>query len=97
MLTPKGPKVIESTTAVSATETQVVLPLLESDLLDIMWLSQTVRWTGPTSASKTAPPAASFSPPGYPGKSQKGFEITLPETGQGEAIFIAGAKLETAF
>ena len=64
MLTPDGPKVIEYNCRFGDPETQVVLPLLQSDLLQIM-LACTKRHAGATrkSSSRTVPLPASFWPP----------------------------------
>ena len=51
MLTPDGPKVIEYNCRFGDPETQVVLPLLESDLLTVMQPAPTARWTRPRSSS----------------------------------------------
>ena len=95
MLTEKGPRVIEYNCRFGDPETQVVLPLLESDLLTVMQavaagkLKDTpVRWKR---ASACCVVMASR---GYPGKYDTGFPITLPETGDGESIFVAGARDE---
>ena len=95
MITPDGPKVIEYNCRFGDPETQVVLPLLESDLLTIM---QAVR------DGKLKDVEVKFrdgscccvvvASEGYPAGYQKGFEITLPETGEDTDIFIAGAKLD---
>ncbi len=95
MLTPKGPKVIEYNCRFGDPETQVVLPLLESDLLTIM---QAVR------EGTLAPDVVRFqkgaaccvvlASEGYPKKYESGYEITLPQTGENESIFVAGAKKE---
>ncbi len=90
MLTEKGPKVIEYNCRFGDPETQVVLPLLESDLLTIM---QAVR------DGKLKDVEVKFrdgscccvvvASEGYPAGYQKGFEITLPETGEDTDIFMA--------
>ena len=51
MLTPDGPKVIEYNCRFGDPETQVVLPLLESDLLHIMQPAPTARWHSRRSSS----------------------------------------------
>ena len=91
MITPKGPKVIEYNCRFGDPETQVVLPLLESDLLDIMLKiydgkldEAEVRF-----ADKYACCVVMASD-GYPEKYEKGFEITMPED---KNIYVAGAKL----
>ena len=95
MITPKGPRVIEYNCRFGDPETQVVLPLLESDLFTIM---QAV------SAGKLADVEVKFrdgaaccvvlASDGYPKKYQSGFEMTLPALGKDEHLFVAGAKLE---
>ena len=95
MLTPKGPKVIEYNCRFGDPETQVVLPLLESDLLTIM---QAVRGGTLTPDmvrfKKGAACCVVLASEGYPQKYKTGFEITLPERGENEEIFVAGAKKE---
>ncbi|MBQ4581938.1 MAG: phosphoribosylamine--glycine ligase [Oscillospiraceae bacterium] len=91
MITKDGPKVIEYNCRFGDPETQVVLPLLKSDLLTIM---QAV------SDGKLAETAVEFSDGaaccvvmasgGYPGSYEKGHEITIPE-GLSAEVFVAGA------
>ncbi len=95
MLTPNGPKVIEYNCRFGDPETQVVLPLLESDLLDIMMA--TANGTLDSIEVKFAQKAAAcvvMASDGYPVKYDSGFEISLPEAlADNENIYIAGAKL----
>ena len=94
MLTPKGPKVIEYNCRFGDPETQVVLPLLESDLLTVMEA---------TAQGKLAETEVKFSPrhaccvvlasEGYPKKYESGYPITIPADLEAE-VFVAGAKLD---
>ena len=93
MLTPKGPKVIEYNCRFGDPETQVVLPLLESDLLTVMrattegTLSQTeVRFSDKSAC------CVILASDGYPQKYQSGFEMTIAPEALPHA-FVAGAKL----
>ena len=93
MLTEDGPKVIEYNCRFGDPETQVVLPLLESDLLDIMLsvadgrLSETeVKF------SSGAACCVVLASRGYPQKYLTGYEISLPAPGKNEEIYVAGAK-----
>jgi len=94
MLTPKGPKVIEYNCRFGDPETQVVLPLLESDLLTIMQATTngTLADTEVKFADKYACCVVTASA-GYPLSYEKGFEITFTEEAE-KATFVAGAKLE---
>ena len=94
MLTPNGPKVIEYNCRFGDPETQVVLPLLESDLLTIMQATTngTLEQTEVKFANKSACCVVTASA-GYPESYQKGFEITMTEEAE-IATFVAGAKLE---
>lgn len=95
MLTPKGPKVIEYNCRFGDPETQVVLPLLESDLLDIMLAVREARLTPDmVRFKKGAACCVVLASEGYPKKYESGFEMTLPETGKDEYIYVAGAKRE---
>ena len=94
MLTPKGPKVIEYNCRFGDPETQVVLPLLESDLLTIMQATTngTLAETEVKFADKHAC-CVILASNGYPTSYQKGFEITM--TAEAAAhTYVAGAKLE---
>ncbi len=94
MLTEKGPKVIEYNCRFGDPETQVVLPLLESDLLTVMEA---------TAQGKLAETEVKFSPrhaccvvlasEGYPKKYESGYPITIPADLEAE-VFVAGAKLD---
>ncbi len=94
MLTEKGPKVIEYNCRFGDPETQVVLPLLESDLFDIM--KATTDGTLTSDMVKFSDKSACcvvMASDGYPQKYESGFEITLPTDTDGE-IYVAGAKIE---
>ena len=95
MLAADGPKVIEDDCRFGDPETQVVLPLLTSDLLEIMLAvrggclrEDMVRFR------KGAACCVVLASEGYPKKYSTGYPITLPEPGAGEDIYVAGAKLE---
>ena len=94
MLTPDGPKVIEYNCRFGDPETQVVLPLLESDLLTIMQATTngTLEKTDVKFADRHAC-CVILASAGYPTAYEKGFEITM--TPEAEACtYVAGGKLE---
>ena len=93
MLTPDGPKVIEYNCRFGDPETQVVLPLMETDLLTAMkacregTLADTdVRFSDGYACCVV------MASDGYPEAYEKGYEITVNGDVDGD-IFIAGAKL----
>ena len=94
MLTPDGPKVIEYNCRFGDPETQVVLPLLESDLLTVMQATTngTLADTEVCFSDKYACCVITASA-GYPVSYKKGYEITMtPEAAA--HTYVAGAKLE---
>ena len=95
MLTPNGPKVIEYNCRFGDPETQVVLPLLESDLLTVMQATAngTLAQTEVKFADRHACCVVVASG-GYPQKYGSGYPMSLPETGKDEYIFVAGAKVQ---
>ena len=94
MLTPKGPKVIEYNCRFGDPETQVVLPLLESDLLTVMQAvtNGTLDKTEVKFADKHACCVVMASK-GYPQKYDSGFEIKIADE-VADSVFVAGAKLD---
>ncbi|MBE6979045.1 MAG: phosphoribosylamine--glycine ligase [Ruminococcaceae bacterium] len=94
MLTPNGPKVIEYNCRFGDPETQVVLPLLESDLLTVMkaCTNGTLAETEVKFADKHAC-CLILASAGYPSSYKKGFEITFTEEAE-KATFVAGAKID---
>ena len=94
MLTPDGPKVIEYNCRFGDPETQVVLPLLESDLLTVMQATTngTLAETEVRFSGKHACCVIQASN-GYPTAYQKGFEIAMtPEAAA--CTYVAGAALK---
>ncbi len=94
MLTKNGPKVIEYNCRFGDPETQVVLPLLESDLLTVMRATTdgTLRDT-PVKFSKRHACCVIMASRGYPETYEKGYEITIPEDLR-DSVYVAGAKEE---
>ena len=95
MLTADGPKVIEYNCRFGDPETQVVLPLLEGSLLEIMLATAQGR-LGELDVrfSDKSACCVILASQGYPQHYEKGFPISLPETGENEYIYIAGAKAQ---
>ena len=94
MLTKNGPKVIEYNCRFGDPETQVVLPLLKSDLLTVMQAvtNETLSKTKVEFSDNNAC-CVIMASKGYPVSYEKGFEITMPES-LADKVFIAGAKCE---
>ena len=93
MLTPDGPKVIEYNCRFGDPETQVVLPLLEGSLLEIMMATAEGRLREvPVKFRDGAACCVVLASQGYPKAYQKGYPISLPELKDGEAVYIAGAE-----
>lgn len=92
MLTKDGPKVIEYNCRFGDPETQVVLPLLESDLLEAMLAVTEERLSEIEVKFKNESAACVImASGGYPEKYEKGFKISYPEEWEKNIIF-AGAK-----
>ena len=94
MLTPNGPKVIEYNCRFGDPETQVVLPLLESDLLTVMQATTngTLADLEVKFADKHACCVITASS-GYPASYAKGYPITMTEEAD-EHTYVAGAALK---
>lgn len=93
MLTPNGPKVIEYNCRFGDPETQVVLPLLESDLLDIMMAVEDGKLTEDmVKFSDKSACCVVMASNGYPVKYESGFKITVDDDFC-DNLYIAGAKL----
>lgn len=98
MLTPTGPKVLEYNCRFGDPETQVILPMLESDLVEIMLACLERRLTPELVQRKEGACATVvIAAPGYPGPYLKGLSIrgveiaaALPHT----QVFHAGTRLE---
>lgn len=97
MITPKGPKVIEYNCRFGDPETQVVLPRLKTDIVDIFeaidndTLSDLdVEWSDDACA------CVIMASGGYPKSYAKGIEITGLSNGQldGVTVYHAGTKLQ---
>ena len=94
MLTKNGPKVIEYNCRFGDPETQVVLPLLESDLYTVMKATSEGKLSETeVKFSENSACCVIVASKGYPVKYESGFEMVLPETDENSEIFVAGAKL----
>lgn len=95
MLTKNGPKVIEYNCRFGDPETQVVLPLLETDLFTIMQAVQSgtladvdIKWKNGAAC------CVIMASDGYPKSYKTGFKLDLPANPKHDAqIYVAGAKI----
>ena len=95
MITEDGPKVIEYNCRFGDPETQVVLPLLESDLFTIMEAVADERLAEvEVKFADKYSCCVVMASGGYPVSYEKGFELEIGETDETVDVFIAGAKLE---
>ena len=94
MLTPNGPKVIEYNCRFGDPETQVVLPLLKSDLLTVMQATTNGTLADcPVEFVDGNACCVIMASKGYPTNYQKGFEMTIPEE-IAPSVYIAGAAIK---
>lgn len=92
MLTADGPKVIEYNCRFGDPETQVVLPLLESDLFTVMRaVTNGTLKDVDVSFKKDAAACVVMASGGYPKSYEKGFEIKINESVR-DSVFVAGAQ-----
>ncbi|MGE5586880.1 MAG: phosphoribosylamine--glycine ligase [Clostridia bacterium] len=99
MLTPSGPKVLEFNARLGDPETQAILPMMESDLVDLIEAAiegeglspGVVRWRPGASACVV------LASQGYPEKPRVGDEIRVDEAGLGAAdvlLFHSGTRFD---
>jgi len=94
MITPNGPKVIEYNCRFGDPETQVVLPLLQSDLLTVM--QATTNGTLKNTEVKFADGHACcviMASKGYPTAYEKGLPLEIPEVIR-DHVYVAGAAMK---
>ncbi len=94
MLTPKGPRVIEYNCRFGDPETQVVLPLLESDLLTVMQAvtNETLSETKVVFKKENAC-CVIMASKGYPEKYDKGLPLTISDE-VSDSVYVAGAAIK---
>ena len=100
MLTAEGPFVVEYNCRFGDPETQVVLPLLDSDLLEVLWAVTEDRLAelGPLRWRDGTAVCVVLAASGYPEQPQVGAEIQLPTTNLSAAsplLFHAGTSWGT--
>ena len=94
MITKNGPKVIEYNCRFGDPETQVVLPLLKTDLLTVMQAVSDERLSEiNVEFSEGSACCVIMASEGYPEKYAKGFEISIPES-EKDSVYVAGAALK---
>ncbi|MBR2336943.1 MAG: phosphoribosylamine--glycine ligase [Clostridia bacterium] len=94
MITSDGPKVIEYNCRFGDPETQVVLPLLESDLLTVMQAVTEERLSEvEVKFSKKSACCIIMASDGYPSAYGKGYEIDIPSEVE-SSVYVAGASLK---
>ena len=94
MITKDGPKVIEYNCRFGDPETQVVLPLLETDLLTVMQAVTNERLSEiDVKFSDKHACCVIMASEGYPVKYEKGFELTIPGD-IADHVYVAGAAIK---
>ncbi|MBR2930257.1 MAG: phosphoribosylamine--glycine ligase [Clostridia bacterium] len=94
MLTKAGPKVIEYNCRFGDPETQVVLPLLKSDLLEVMMATTEGRLSEiEVEFSKDSAACVIMASSGYPEAYKSGYPISIDPSVK-DNVYVAGAKLD---
>ncbi|MBQ4240935.1 MAG: phosphoribosylamine--glycine ligase [Oscillospiraceae bacterium] len=94
MITKDGPKVIEYNCRFGDPETQVVLPLLETDLLTVMRAVTEERLSDlDVSFSDRYSCCVILASEGYPEHYEKGFPLDIPEDVK-NSVYVAGAAIK---
>jgi phosphoribosylamine--glycine ligase len=94
MITKNGSKVIEYNYRFGDPETQVVLPLLKTDLLTVMQAVTEERLSEiEVEFSDNSACCVIMASDGYPEKYAKGYEITIPDDVK-DSVYVAGAALK---
>ncbi|WP_337844264.1 phosphoribosylamine--glycine ligase [Thermus sp.] len=95
MLTKEGPKVLEFNARFGDPEAQALLPLLESDLVELALRVAEGRLAGAELRWKAGASACVvLAAPGYPESPRKGIPLHLPEPPEGVLLFHAGTRRE---
>lgn len=93
MKTPQGVKVIEFNARFGDPETEVVLPLLESDIYDIFLAVAEGRQASPLKWNDAVTIGVVLASKGYPGDYAKGYEILGTDKVEG-TVFHMGTKVQ---
>ncbi len=94
MLTPNGPKVIEYNCRFGDPETQVVLPLLDTDLFEVMQAVTNENLSEIEVKFKNQHACCVImASKGYPEAYEKGYQMDIPAE-ISDNVFVAGAKIE---
>jgi len=95
MLTREGPKVLEFNARFGDPEAQAVLPLLQSDLVELALKVAEGRLQGTRlSWREGAAACVVLAAPGYPENPRKAIPLHLPEPPEGVLVFHAGTRRE---
>ncbi len=92
IMTKDGLKVLEFNVRFGDPETQVILPLLEDDLLDVLMKANEYNLPDKLNNSRNSALAVVMASKGYPRSYEKGFEINIPDFDC--TVFHAGTKAE---
>ncbi len=98
MLTAEGPQVLEYNTRFGDPETQVILPRIAGDTLELLWAATGGRLAGMKLDVRPEPViCVVVAAKGYPGSYPKGEAITLPDSPESETWVVhAGTALNAA-
>lgn len=97
MITSEGPKAVEFNCRFGDPETQAVLPLLSSSLLDpMMAVAEGSGLTGHTPVFADAAAVSTvLAASGYPGSCATGAAVSIPSLPEGTVVFHAGTSLRS--
>ncbi len=98
MITPEGPKVVEFNCRLGDPEAQVILPLLELDLVELLWQISCGALPETVAAANGWALAVVMASAGYPGEYQTGKVISevAPLEGEQVLVFHSGTAKDAA-